>query len=64
MRRHGEGREVNKWSNGVWTIEQLDDDTVRITGPYNQVCLIHGGDFESVLSGLCAAYHNGKRVEK
>lgn len=49
------------WTNDSWRIEWADEDTIRIKGPYNQVALIIGGDFESMLSALCAAYNEGRR---
>lgn len=49
-----------KWTNGDWTVEQFDIDTILITGPYTQKCVIHGGDFESILAALAAAYERGQ----
>jgi len=45
---------VPKWTNGPWTISWKDLETVEIRGPHNQKCHICGGDFEGVLSALCA----------
>lgn len=45
--------EYNKWSNGGWTVKQIDEDYILITGPCGQQCKICGGDFESILSALC-----------
>ncbi len=42
-----------------WEIILFDIDSVLIKGNHNQSCMMHGGDFESVLSGLCAAYQHG-----
>ena len=42
------------WTNGSWTIKWIDEDYLLIKGPYNQQCKICGGDFESMLSAMCA----------
>ena len=38
---------------GEWKIQWQDVDYIRITGPDNQQCIVTGGDFESILSGIC-----------
>ena len=43
------------WTNDSWTIQWLNKDEILITGPYDQKCKMCGGDFESLLSGLCGA---------
>ena len=50
-----------EWTNGTWVIGWVDFDTIKISNSRlaNEYCLMHGGDFESVLSGLCAAYSRG-----
>ena len=52
------------WTNGSWTIEWENEDELKITGPYNHECILCGGDFESVLSGIAAAYSTGKQRQK
>ena len=42
------------WTNGSWTIQWLNEDEILITGPYDQKGKMCGGDFESILSGLCS----------
>ena len=51
-----------EWTNEVYEISWLDHDTVRIVNRKvaNQYALIDGGDFESILSGLCAAFQYGR----
>ena len=51
----------SKWTNGSWTISWRDGEQVLITGPYLQIAHIDGGDFENILSALCAAFNEGKR---
>lgn len=41
---------------GTYTIEPSGKDYIKISGQYKQMCMISGGDFESVLSAMCAAY--------
>ncbi len=43
-----------------WEISWADVDYVEIQGPHNQMCMICGGDFESMLSALCAAFNEGR----
>ena len=50
----------SSWSNGPWLIFWYNKDELFIEGPNNQECIMDGGDFESILSGLCAAYKKGK----
>ncbi len=59
--KHIERQVKGKWSNGDWSVETHGVDFVRIIGPYDQVAVLHGGDFESTLSGLCATYNCGRR---
>ena len=48
------------WTNEIWTIESTPDtDYVEIIGPH-QYCKMAGGDFESILSALCAAFDSGR----
>tara|TARA_Y100000310_G_C20241719_1_gene604981 strand:- start:274 stop:456 length:183 start_codon:yes stop_codon:yes gene_type:complete len=54
----------NSWSNGQWIIKWLDIDYVEILGPCDQKCRMPGGDLESILSGVCAAYSEGRRQDK
>lgn len=51
----------NCWTNGSWSIFWMSDDEIKIVGPDWQEAYIDGGDFESILSALCAAYAKGKR---
>jgi len=37
-----------------WEISWLDLDYIYIKGRFSQECKIAGGDFESMLSALCA----------
>jgi len=60
MEENTKHHDESLWTNGEYTIGWRDEDTVEITGPYSQRCLIHGGDFEYVLSSLCAAFEMGK----
>lgn len=52
---------IGEWTNGTWVIKWIDSDTIKIFNSKiaNEYCLMHGGDFESVISGLCAAYSRG-----
>ena len=47
--------EKSKWTNGFASIGWLNDDEVIITSPYGGTCKIDGGDFESILTALCAS---------
>jgi hypothetical protein len=43
------------WSNGVFTVAQQDKDRVAVTkhfGSFDEVAVLCGGDFESVLNVL------------
>lgn len=51
----------SKWTSDSFTVSWEDFDRVKITGPFEQTALIDGGDFESILSGICAAYNEGRR---
>jgi hypothetical protein len=55
---------MNIWTNGSWTIHWINEDEIEINGPYNQHCIMCGGDFESMLSALCAAWGDGKNFAK
>lgn len=50
----------NCWTNDLWSILWINDDEIKIVGPNWQEAYIDGGDFESILSGLCAAYARGR----
>lgn len=50
---------LSKWTNGAWTIEWIDYDYILITGPHRQKAKLCGGDFEGVLSALCASFNIG-----
>ena len=49
----------SSWTNDSWTVSWKDQDVIEIKGPYNQICYMDGGDFENVLSALCAAFMKG-----
>jgi len=44
-----------------WTISWLDEDYLEISGPNDQHCIMCAGDFESMLSALCASYNEGTK---
>ena len=48
---------MSYWTNEYWTIEWANDDEIFITGPNEQHCYMDGGDFTSILSGLCAGHN-------
>ena len=54
------GYMLTRWTNDSWDIQWADIDEVEIIGPNGQTCRIDGGDFENILSALCAAYVKGK----
>jgi len=56
----GMDKETNAWTSGDWTVGQYDIDHIIIKGPYNQHCIMCGGDFESLLGALSDAYSCGK----
>lgn len=61
---NGGAEMINKsnWTNGNWSIYWYDEDKVKIEGPYQQSCYICGGDFENMLSALCAGFSEGKAM--
>jgi len=64
------------WSNGSFSVDWLNDDEVIITdhtfadsNKEPMVCVMDGGDFEYILSGLIMSYRKGiihgiRRAEK
>lgn len=51
-----------EWTNGSWTLRWLTEDEIEIIGPYTgQRAVLCGGDFEGILSALCAASSNAKQ---
>ena len=52
------------WTNGNYTLRWINVDEVEITGPYHQRAVLCGGDFESVLSALCAASATATRAAR
>lgn len=50
------------WTNGDWTIKWIDEDRIIITGKYGANCVMDGGDFDCILSALCAASQSGSVI--
>ena len=54
----------NRWTNDSYEITWLNDDEIVIRDKSNKFCIMDGGDFERVLSGLVTAYQNGLKAAK